>query len=215
MPVDFKKTEKNLYQPNTTPGIVDVPEMVFIAVDGTGDPNTSAAYKSALEILYGLSYAIKMGKTGGSAPDGYFEYVVFPLEGLWQSRGGAPDYQNKNDFYWTSMIRQPAFVTPAVFEGAKTAFTKKKPEIDLSGARLIKTTEGLCVQAMHIGPYDDEPATIASMEAFAAGNGYSMDLNDARRHHEIYLSDPRKTAREKLKTIIRLPVRPVAAGRTN
>ena len=207
MPIDFKKTEKDLYQPKTTPGIIDVPEMIYIAVDGEGDPNTSEAYKTALEILYGLSYTIKMSKTGGSAPAGYFDYVVFPLEGLWQSPGGAPDYTDKNNFRWTSMIRQPEFVTPAVFEGAKTRFAKKKPGAGAESARLIKMTEGLCVQAMHIGPYDGEPATIAAMEAYAAGNSYAIDINDTRRHHEIYLSDPRKVAPEKLKTVIRLPVK--------
>jgi hypothetical protein len=208
MPIDFKKTEKELYQPKTTPAIIDVPEMTFIAVDGRGDPNTSESYKAALEALYGLSYAIKMSKMSGTQPDGYFEYVVPPLEGLWWSPdGGIVNYADKDSFCWTSMIRQPAFVTPEVFEFAKTTLAKKKPGIDLSKARLMKFTEGLCVQVMHIGSYDDEPATIAAMEQYAVDNGYAIDINDTRRHHEIYLSDPRKVAPEKLKTVIRHPVR--------
>jgi hypothetical protein len=208
MPVDYKKTEKDLYQPKTTPSIIDVPEMTFITVDGKGDPNTSEAYKTAMETLYGLSYSIKMSKMGGTQPEGYFEYVVPPLEGLWWSQdGGTIDYANKDSFYWTSMIRQPDFVTLEVFEAAKTALSKKKPELDTSIAQLIKLTEGLCVQAMHIGSYDNEPATIAAMEKYAVEIGYAIDINDTRRHHEIYLSDPRKVASEKLKTVIRHPIR--------
>jgi hypothetical protein len=208
MPVDYKKTEKDLYQPKTTPSIINVPEMTYIAVDGEGDPNTSEAYKTAMEILYGLSYSIKMSKMSGSTPEGYFEYVVPPLEGFWwSSRGELVDYTNKNRFCWTSMIRQPDFVTPEVFEAAKAALAKKKPGLDTSIAQLIKLNEGLCVQVMHIGPYDDEPATIAAMEQYVVDNGYAIDLNDNRRHHEIYLSDPRKTAPEKFKTVIRHPIR--------
>ena len=208
MPTDFKKTEKDLYQPKTTPSIIDVPEMVFIAIDGKGDPNTSDAYKEALEALYGLSYSIKMSKKSGSAPEGYFDYVVPPLEGLWWSPdGGMVDFMDKGSFYWTSMIRQPGFVTSDVFEAAKTALAEKKPELDLSKARLEEITEGLCVQAMHIGSYNNEPATVAGMERFAIDNGYVIDINENRRHHEIYLSDPRKTAPEKLKTVIRHPIK--------
>lgn len=203
MPVDFKKTEKELYQPKTAPSIVDVPEMTYIAVNGKGNPNTSEAYRIAIEILYGLSYSIKMSKMSGSTPDGYFEYVVPPLEGLWWSF----DYSDKESFCWTAMIRQPEFVTPEVFDTAQTALAKKKAGLDLSIARLEKITEGLCVQALHIGSYDSEPATIAAMEEFATQNGYTIDIGDARRHHEIYLSDPRKVAVDKLKTVIRHPIR--------
>jgi hypothetical protein len=207
MPIDYKKTDKDLYQPKTTPTIIDVPEMVFIAVDGKGDPNTSATYKTAMETLYGLSYSIKMSKMSGAQPEGYFEYVVPPLEGLWwPTDGGMVDYSDKDSFCWTSMIRQPEFVTSEVFEIAKITLAKKKPEIDLSKARLIKMTEGLCVQVMHIGSYDDEPATIAAMALHTGEDGYAIDISDDRRHHEIYLSDPRKVAAEKLKTVIRLPV---------
>ena len=208
MPIDYKKTDKDLYQPKTTPSIIDVPEMVFIAVDGEGDPNTSAEYKAALEALYGLSWTIKMSKTSGTQPEGYFEYVVPPLEGLWWSSDGRMvDYSDKGSFCWTSMIRQPGFVTPDVFEFTKSVLAKKKPEIDTSKARLMIFSEGLCVQVMHIGSYDDEPETIAVMEKYAADNGYAIDISDTRRHHEIYISDPRKIAPEKLKTVIRHPIR--------
>lgn len=213
MPVDYKKQFKDLYQPKA-PSVIDVPEMLFIMVDGKGDPNTSAEYLAAVEILYGLSYSIKMSKMGGNRPDGYFEYVVPPLEGLWSlddggaftGNGAIPD---KSKFIWTSMIRQPEFVTNEVFETAKAALAKKKPQLDLSLARLEKFTEGLCVQAMHIGSYDDEPATVAAIEKFISENGYASDIGEVRRHHEIYLSDPRRTAAEKLKTVIRHPVRKI------
>jgi len=208
MPVDYKKTEKEFYQPKTTPSIIDVPEMTFIVVEGIGDPNTSDAYKVALEILYGLSYSIKMSKMGGSVPDGYFEYVVPPLEGLWWSPdSGMVDYSNKDSFCWTSMIRQPKFVTPEVFETAKITLAKKKPEHDTSKARLIKFAEGLCVQVMHVGSYDNELATVTAMERYVVDNGYAIDINDTRRHHEIYLSDPRKITPDKLKTVIRHPIK--------
>ena len=208
MPIDYKKTEKGLYQPKTVPSVIDVPEMVFITVDGKGNPNTSEAYKAALEVLYGLSWSIKMSKMSGTQPEGYFEYVVPPLEGLWWLPGGGMvDYSDKDSFCWTSMIRQPEFVTLEVFEFTKMVLAKKKPDIDTSKARLIKLTEGLCVQAMHIGPYDNEPTTIAAMERYVSENGYAIDISDTRRHHEIYLSDPRKVAPEKLKTVIRHPIR--------
>jgi len=210
MPYDFKKEFKDLYQPTTTPSIIDVPEMVFIAVDGKGDPNTSVEYKNALELLYGLSYSIKMSKMSGTQPAGYFEYVVPPLEGLWWGEDGYFDgtvITDKNKLCWTSMIRQPDFVTPEVFEFAKISLAKKKPDIDISKARLKKFAEGLCVQVMHIGSYDDEPATIAAMERYAVESGYVIDINDFRRHHEIYLSDPRKVPPEKLKTVIRHPIK--------
>jgi len=203
--MDFKKDFKEQYQPKTTPSVLEIPEMTIIAVDGAGDPNTSAAYKDAIEILYGLSYAIKMGNKA------VLEYVVGPLEGFWNANdafagGGAP-VADKSKFAWTSFIRQPDFVDSEVFEKAAAAVAKKKPGLDLSKARLETVTEGLCVQVMHIGPYDDEPATIAMLNQYAADNGYIIDINGSRRHHEIYLSDPRKVAPEKMKTIIRHPVK--------
>jgi len=209
MPIDYKKTQKDLYMPKTTPSMIDVPEMVFIMVDGAGNPNTSPDYKAALNILYGLSYSIKMTKMSGAQPDGYFDFVVPPLEGLWWFKDGGviTDILDKDSFCWTSMIRQPEFVTDEVFEAAKCALSKKKPELDLSAVRLEKFAEGLCAQIMHIGPYDDEPATIAVLEKFIEESGHASDFTDARRHHEIYLGDPRKTAPERLKTVIRYPVK--------
>ena len=205
--IDYKKTQKDLYQPKTIPSIVDVPEMLFIMVDGRGNPNTSESYKESIEILYGLSYAIKMSKMGGNAPEGYFEYTVSPLEGLWWlTDDGDVDFSDKEKYCWTSMIRQPEFVTPEVFAAAKTALTKKKPNLDPTRARLEMFAEGLCAQVMHIGSYDDEPETIALLHEFIADSGYQTDLSDTRRHHEIYLGDPRKTAPEKRKTVLRYPI---------
>ncbi|MCL1804178.1 MAG: GyrI-like domain-containing protein [Eubacteriaceae bacterium] len=207
MAFDFKKEQKELYQPKTA-SIVDVPEMAFIMVDGAGNPNTSESYQTAVEILYGLSYTIKMSKKGDKVPEGYFDFTVPPLEGLWWlANGSATDYTKKDDFCWTSMIRQPDFVTSEVFEETKAAFSKKKPGLDLSLARLERFTEGLCAQILHIGSYDDEPESINKLEQFIAESGYHSDINDLRRHHELYLNDPRKTAPEKTKTVIRHPVR--------
>lgn len=207
---DYKKEYKDLYQPKTKPSIIEVPEMIFIAIDGKGDPNTSVEYKEALEILYGLSFTIKMSKMSGTQPEGYFEYVVPPLEGLWyidDAKFDGTNITDKSRFCWTSMIRQPEFVTEEVFEKARNAFAKKKRELDLSRAKLIKMTEGLCVQIMHKGAYDDEPDSITQMRDFAEKSGYIEDISDTRFHHEIYLSDPRRCAPENLKTVIRHPVR--------
>ena len=206
MPYDFKKEQKELYLPKTTPSAVNVPEMTFIAVDGVGDPNTSAEYKAAVETLYGLSYAIKMGNKAT------MDYIVPPLEGFWTIddnffRGGGAAITDKSKFTWTSVIRQPDFVTEEIFEAAKVVLARKKPNLDLSKARLEKITEGLCVQVMHIGTFDSEPATVSMMDEYAVQNGYILDINEVRRHHEIYLSDPRKVASEKMKTILRHPIR--------
>lgn len=206
---DFKKEYKDLYMPKTEPSIVTVPEMKFIAVRGKGDPNTSAEYKQAMEILYGLSFTIKMSKMSGSQPDGYFEYVVPPLEGFWSVNDGIFDGLNitdKSKFHWISVIRQPDFVTESVFEQARAEAEKKK-KTDMSKAEFITVSEGLCVQSMHIGSYDSEPSTILKMREFAEKNGYSEDLSDTRLHHEIYLSDPRRCAPERLKTVIRHPIK--------
>lgn len=208
--LDYKKTYKELYQPKTKPSIIEVPEMIFIAIDGEGNPNTCPEYKAAIEVLYGLSYAIKMSKMNGTQPAGYFEYVVPPLEGLWQVDGVDFDGMNvtdKDKFKWISMIRQPEFVTEEVFEQAKLVLKKKKPALDLSKARLMKMTEGLCVQIMHKGSYDDEPASIEQMKRFLDENGYIEDFSEGRFHHEIYLSDPRKCSTDKLKTVIRHPIK--------
>lgn len=205
--LDYKKQFKELYQPPTKPTIIDVPEMIFFAVNGTGDPNTSPDYKEAMEILYGLSFTVKMSKMNGTQPEGYFDYVVAPLEGLWRQEGICGiDFSRKDSFIWTSMIRQPEFVTDAVFESAKAALSKKKPHLDLSKARLMRFTEGLCVQIMHKGIYDDEPESVEKMHRFAEENGYAEDFSESRLHHEIYLSDPRKCVPERLKTVIRHPI---------
>lgn len=205
--LDYKKQFKELYQPPTKPTIIDVPEMFFFAVNGTGDPNTSPDYKEAMEILYGLSFTVKMSKMNGTQPEGYFDYVVAPLEGLWRQEGICGiDFSRKDSFIWTSMIRQPEFVTDAVFESAKAALSKKKPHLDLSKARLMRFTEGLCVQIMHKGIYDDEPESVEKMHRFAEENGYAEDFSESRLHHEIYLSDPRKCVPERLKTVIRHPI---------
>ena len=207
MPIDYKKTEKDLYQPKAAPSIINVPEMVFIMVDGTGNPNTSEDYQSAVEVLYGFSYSIKMSKMSGTQPLGYFDYVVPPLEGLWWLNDGSEAwYKDKDKYCWTTMIRQPEFVDTAAFETAKIELSKKKPRLDTSRARLEKFTEGLCAQAMHIGSYDDEPRTNAAIAQFITDNGYVSDISGTRHHHEIYLNDPRKTAPEKLKTVIRHPI---------
>lgn len=210
--LDYKKEYKDLYRPKTKPSFINVPEMLFIAVDGKGDPNTCDEYKEAMELLYGLSFTIKMSKMNGTQPEGYFEYVVPPLEGLWYVDNAEFDGTNitdKNSFKWTSMIRQPEFVTEEVFALAKAALSKKKPNLNVEKARLIKLTEGECVQIMHKGAYDDEPASIEKMRSFAAENGYAEDFSEGRFHHEIYLSDPRKCAPEKLRTVIRHPVKKV------
>jgi hypothetical protein len=184
--------------------------MRFLMVDGRGDPNISAAYKAAVEALYTLSYSIKMSKMSGETPEGYFDFVVPPLEGLWEVddaayAGGA--IADKSKFIWRAMLRVPEFVTSAVLATAKTASSKKKPDVDTALVRLSDFTEGLCVQIMHIGSYDDEPPTIARMDGFSVDSGYKLDFSETRRHHEIYIGDPRKVAPSKLKTAIRHPIR--------
>ncbi|MFZ2258546.1 MAG: GyrI-like domain-containing protein [Clostridiaceae bacterium] len=205
---DFKKIQKELYQPKTEASLIDVPEMKFLMIDGAGDPNTSPAYAEAVQVLYGLSYTIRMNKTW----DQYFEYVVPPLEGRWEVldadfTGGGAAITDKNKLIWTGMIRQPDFVTVEVFEEAKKIAAIKKPDLDLSKIRLVTFREGLCIQIMHIGSYDEEPATIAKIAEFAKANGLVEDFTKDRGHHEIYLSDPRKSEPSRLKTIIRHPVR--------
>lgn len=202
----FVKGEKALYAPGTQPSQVVVPPMRFFLVDGTGDPNEEGgAYQQALGLLYTLSYTVKMSKLGSFVPEGYFEYSVAPLEGLWEMNDGMPgvDYARKGDFRWTMMIRQPDFVTPDVFAWACDEARRKK-KIDPSPVRCEVYDEGLCVQCMHHGPYDDEPATVARIEAYMRENGLSGDY-EHRRHHEIYLKDPRRTEPDKLRTVLRIP----------
>lgn len=198
---DFKKEYKDLYLPKNSPALIDVPKMRFIMVDGKGDPN-DVQYQEAVPILYALSYTIKMSKTH---PDGFFEYVVPPLEGLWWTDGPFEN-ASRNDWLWTAMIRQPDFVTQDVFEAAVEISKKKKPEIDVSKARLEDFTEGHCVQMMHIGAYSEEPANVKKMQEYIAAKNLRDATGKIRKHHEIYLSDPRKTALEKLKTVLRHPV---------
>ncbi len=210
--LDYKKEFKALYQPPTKPTIIEVPEMLFITVSGCGNPNTCEEYKQAMELLYGLSFGIKMSKMNGTQPEGYFEYVVPPLEGFWSVEGEQFDGLNitdKDRFCWVSAIRQPDFVTDEVFLRAKLALSKKKPELDVEKAQLKRITEGLCVQIMHKGSYDSEPQSILAMRKFAAENGYAEDFSEGRLHHEIYLSDPRRCAAENLKTVIRHPIKKI------
>ncbi len=208
MAFDYKKEYKEFYLPKRVPTVIAVPEMQFVAVRGKGDPNEpDGAYKHALNILYGMAFTIKMSKLGAHRIEGYFDYAVPPLEGFWWQDGvRGIDYARKADFRWISVIRLPDFVTKADFDWAVGEATKKKG-LDFSCAELIAIDEGLCVQCMHLGAYDDEPATIDLMDDYAKANGYLSDLSETRLHHEIYLTDARRTAPEKLKTVIRHPVK--------
>ena len=206
MAFDFKKEYKAFYLPPANPTLVEVPPMNYIAVRGSGNPNDEqGAYKASLELLYGIAFTLKMSKMGDHRIAGYFDYVVPPLEGLWWSGQGEVDYTRKDDFQFISMIRLPDFVTREAFDWAVGEATRKKKK-DFSGVEFFSYEEGLCVQCMHIGPYDAEPATIEKMKRFAAQEGLSITIDEQRRHHEIYLSDPRRTAADKLKTVIRYPV---------
>lgn len=208
MAFDFKKEYKEFYMPKSKPGIVTVPKANYIAVRGEGDPNEDgSAYQAAIGVLYSVAYTLKMSYKTEHKIEGFFEYVVPPLEGFWWQDGIAGvDYSKKSAFHWISVIRLPDFVTEADLAWAVDTASKKK-HIDCSSAEFLTVEEGLCVQILHVGSYDDEPATVAVMDAFLAENGYVNDLSDTRLHHEIYLSDARKTAPEKLKTVIRHPIR--------
>ena len=208
MAFDFKKEYKEFYLPKNKPSIVTVPKMNYIAVRGSGNPNAEGGeYKESIGLLYGIAFTIKMSKMGDHRIDGYFDYVVPPLEGFWWQQGMTGiDYNHKEKFEWISVIRLPDFVAKADFEWAKEEATKKK-KTDFSKVELFSYDEGLCVQCMHIGSYDDEPATIDAMHEFIEKEGYVLDITDKRIHHEIYLSDARKVAPEKLKTVIRHPIR--------
>ena len=208
MAFDFRKEYKEFYMPKDKPGLVTVPPMNYIAVCGHGDPNQEGGeYKQSIGLLYGIAYTIKMSKKGSRQIDGYFDYVVPPLEGFWWQDGVAGiDYAHKESFSWISVIRLPDFVTKADFDWAVGEATRKKKE-DFSRVEFFTYDEGLCVQCMHVGSYDSEPATVLLMHEYALGQGYVPDITDKRLHHEIYLSDARKVAPEKLKTVIRHPVR--------
>ena len=209
MAFDFKKEYKEFYLPKSKPEIVDVPPMNFVAVRGKGNPNEEdGEYKQAVGLLYAIAYTIKMSYKGNRKIDGYFEYVVPPLEGFWWQDGiDGIDYSNKSTFNWISVIRLPDFVSIRDFEWAKTEVERKK-KLDCKKAEYLTVHEGLCVQIMHIGPFNNEPETVAVMDSYIKENGYENDFSDERLHHEIYLSDPRKANPEKLKTVIRHPVRP-------
>lgn len=208
MAFDYKKEYKEFYMPKNRPAIVDVPEMNFIAVRGEGDPNTEYSdYKKAIGLLYGIAFTIKMSKKGDRQIEGYFDYVVPPLEGFWWQDGvDGIDYAHKENFKWISVIRLPDFVKKEDFDWAVEEAARKKKE-DFSAVEFLTIKEGLCVQCMHLGSYDDEPATIEMMDRYAEEQGYVTDITDERLHHEIYLSDARKVAPEKLKTVIRHPIR--------
>lgn len=208
MAFDYKKEYKEFYLPPKKPTIIEVPEMTFLAVRGHGDPNEEGgAYKDALEALYGVAYTIKMSKKSDHRIEGYFDFVVPPLEGFWWQDGVlGVDYAHKEDFNWISAIHVPEFVTRENFDWAVAEATAKKKR-DFSMVELLTIEEGLCVQCLHVGAYDDEPVTVEAMRAFAEENGYIEDFSDERLHHEIYLNDARRTAPEKLKTVIRHPVR--------
>ncbi len=208
MAFDFKKEYKEFYLPKQTPSIVNVPKMNYIAVRGKGNPNDEdGEYKQAIGLLYGIAFTIKMSKKGNHQIDGYFDYVVPPLEGFWWQDGViGVNYADKDSFQWIAVIRLPDFVTEDDFRWAlKEASAKKKQ--DFSKVEFFSYEEGICVQCMHIGPYDDEPATVLRMHEFMEQEGYELDITDRRMHHEIYLSDARKTAPEKLRTVIRHPAK--------
>ena len=210
MSFDYKKEYKEFYMPKNKLGIVEVPPMNYIAVRGKGNPNAEdSEYKQSIGLLYGIAFTIRMSKRGNHQIDGYFDYVVPPLEGLWwQNNVKGIDYSRKEDFNFISIIRLPDFVAKEDFDWAIEEAGKKKKE-DFSKVEFFTYDEGLCVQCMHIGSYDDEPATVEMMHDFMIAEGYDLDITDKRFHHEIYLSDARRVAPERLKTVIRHPVKKI------
>ena len=208
MAFDFKKEYKEFYMSKSVPEIVTVPKANYIAVRGMGDPNQEGgAYQSAVSILYAVAYTLKMSYKTDYRIEGFFEYVVPPLEGFWWQEGvDGIDYGDKSTFHWISVIRLPEFVKKKDFDWAVEEAARKK-KLDCSLAEFLTIEEGLCVQIMHIGPFDHEPSTVALMDQYIAENGYANDMNETRLHHVIYLSDARKAAPEKWKTIIRHPIR--------
>lgn len=207
MPFDFKKEYKEFYMPGRKPSIVDVTKANYIAVSGKGDPNEEDGdYQKAIEVLYAVAYTLKMSYKTDHKIDGFYEYVVPPLEGFWkQGDNSEMDYADKCSLEWISVIRLPDFITEEDFRWAVETAEKKK-KLDCAKAEFLTLEEGLCVQIMHIGPYDDEPESVLQMENFAEEQGYVIDMGQ-RLHHEIYLSDPRKSPPEKWKTVIRHPIK--------
>ncbi len=210
MAFDFKKEYKEFYLPKGKPELVTVPKANYIAVRGQGDPNEEGgAYQRAISVLYAVAYTLKISNKTDYRIEGFFDYVVPPMEGFWWQEGSnGIDSGRKDTFHWISVIRLPDFVTKKDFDWAVEMAARKK-KLDCSSAELLTIDEGLCVQMMHVGPFDDEAQTIALMDAYLAANGYEPDLTDTRLHHEIYLSDARRVAPEKWKTVIRHPVRRV------
>lgn len=210
MAFDYKKEYKEFYMPPKKPTIVDVPKMNYIAVRGQGNPNEEdGEYKKAIELLYGIAFTIKMSYKGTHKIEGYFQYVVPPLEGFWwQYNVIGIDYSQKEKFQWIAVIRLPDFVTKEEFGWAVEEATKKKKE-DFSKVEYFTYEEGMCVQCMHIGSYDEEPLTVEKMHAYMEEQGYELDITEERLHHEIYLSDPRRTSEEKLKTVVRHPIKQI------
>ena len=208
MAFDYKKEYKEFYMPKNVPAIITVPKMNYIAVRGSGDPNTEdGEYKTAIGLLYAVAFTIKMSKKGNHKIEGYFDYVVPPLEGFWWQDGiEGVDYSRKADFHWISVIRLPDFVSENDFRWTLQEAEEKKKQ-DFSGVEFLTIEEGLCVQCMHIGSYDDEPSTVQQMHEFMEKEGYELDITDRRLYHEIYLSDVRKVALDKLKTVIRHPIK--------
>ena len=205
---DYKKEYRNFYLPKTEPSVIKVPEIIFAAIDGKGNPNEpNGEYQSAIGVLYGIQYTIKMSKKGAVVPKGYFDYVVPPLEGLWWlSNNEDWPPKSKSKYNWVSMIRLPEYVNDSVFKWACEEASRKK-KINADKAYLFKFNEGLCVQCMHMGPYDNEPKTLALMDDYVRKNNLTKDITEKRRHHEIYLSNPGKVPPEKLKTVLRVPVK--------
>ena len=210
MAFDYKKEYKEFYMPKNKPGIIKIPKMNYIAVRGKGNPNAEdSEYKNSIGLLYAIAFTIKMSDKGTHKIDGFFEYVVPPLEGFWwQENTKKMDYNRKDDMRFISVIRLPDFVTKDDFNWAIEEATKKKKK-DFSKVEFLIYDEGVCVQCMHIGSYDNEPITVDLMHEFAKENGYELDITDTRLHHEIYLSDPRKCDVSKLKTVIRHPIKKI------
>lgn len=206
--LDYKKEYKDLYMPKKKPTLVKVPPMNFFMIDGKGTPD-SEEYHSAMQSLYSFTFTIKMSKMSGNQPPGYFEYVVAPLEGLWSCEDGPFVFAKRDQWIWTSMIRQPEFVTQEVYLNTKDEIAKKKTEIDVSKVRFESLDEGLCVQIMHNGPYDQEQSSIEQIIQYIEANNLELDFESGRKHHEIYLSDPRRCKPENLKTVIRYPVKKI------
>ena len=210
MAFDFKKEYKEFYMPKSKPAIVTVPKANYIAVRGKGNPNEEdGAYQKAISVLYAIAYTLKMSYKTDYKINGFFEYVVPPLEGFWwQEDINGIDYGNKDSFNWISVLRLPDFISRENFDWAVNTAAKKK-KLDCSSAEFLTIDEGLCVQIMHIGPFDHEPESVAKMDAYLSENGYENDLSDTRLHHEIYMSDARKVTPEKWKTVIRHPIKKV------